>query len=211
MNKKTRSRPRFSRSSSRRSALAAVGEALAGASDSGSRTSPRSSPRPSGPSSTSSRPTPTGPSSSASSGGCAIPYPDTTENEFQKEYEERVRYADQNFGHYSPKRGSQTDRGFFYVVLGQAPRADPVHDPVAGLAPGAVVLQGGRGIRPAGLFLPHLLPARGDRRFPSLLADGRGPGEAGHPEHRAALKPRPGPNAYQAPSRASTASWPAPP
>ena len=47
------------------------------------------------------------------------PLPDTTENEFQKEYEERVRYADQNFGHDSPKRGSQTDRGFFYVVLGK--------------------------------------------------------------------------------------------
>jgi GWxTD domain-containing protein len=47
------------------------------------------------------------------------PYPDTAENEFQKEYEERVRYADQNFGHYSPKRGSQTDRGYFYVVLGK--------------------------------------------------------------------------------------------
>jgi GWxTD domain-containing protein len=47
------------------------------------------------------------------------PYPDTAENEFQKEYEERVRYADQNFGHYSPKRGSQTDRGYFYVALGK--------------------------------------------------------------------------------------------
>lgn len=47
------------------------------------------------------------------------PYPDTSENEFQKEYEERVRFADQNFGHYSPKRGSQTDRGYFYVVLGK--------------------------------------------------------------------------------------------
>lgn len=47
------------------------------------------------------------------------PYPDTAENEFQKEYEERVRFADQNFGHYSPKRGSQTDRGYFYVVLGK--------------------------------------------------------------------------------------------
>jgi GWxTD domain-containing protein len=47
------------------------------------------------------------------------PYPDTTENEFRKEYEDRVRYADQNFGHYSPKRGSQTDRGYFYVVLGK--------------------------------------------------------------------------------------------
>jgi GWxTD domain-containing protein len=47
------------------------------------------------------------------------PLPDTTENEFQKEYEERIRYADQNFGHDSPKRGSQTDRGFFYVALGK--------------------------------------------------------------------------------------------
>jgi GWxTD domain-containing protein len=47
------------------------------------------------------------------------PYPDTEANEFKKEYEERVRFADQNFGHYSPRRGSQTDRGFFYVVLGK--------------------------------------------------------------------------------------------
>jgi GWxTD domain-containing protein len=47
------------------------------------------------------------------------PLPDTSENEFQKEYEERIRYADQNFGHFSPKRGSQTDRGYFYVVLGK--------------------------------------------------------------------------------------------
>jgi GWxTD domain-containing protein len=46
------------------------------------------------------------------------PLPDTAENEFQKEYEERVRFADQTFGHFSPKRGSQTDRGFFYVLLG---------------------------------------------------------------------------------------------
>ncbi len=47
------------------------------------------------------------------------PLPDTSENEFQKEYEERIRYADQNFGHYSPKRGSQTERGFYYVLLGK--------------------------------------------------------------------------------------------
>ncbi len=47
------------------------------------------------------------------------PRPDTTENEFQKEYEERIRYADRTFGHFSPKRGSQTERGFFYLVLGQ--------------------------------------------------------------------------------------------
>jgi GWxTD domain-containing protein len=46
------------------------------------------------------------------------PFPDTNENEFQKEYEERIRFADQNFGHYSPKRGSQTDRGYYYLVLG---------------------------------------------------------------------------------------------
>ena len=46
------------------------------------------------------------------------PLPDTTANEFQKEYEERVRFADQNFGRYSPKRGSQTDRGYYYLVLG---------------------------------------------------------------------------------------------
>lgn len=46
------------------------------------------------------------------------PFPDTNENEFRKEYEERVRFADRTFGHFSPKRGSQTDRGFFYLVLG---------------------------------------------------------------------------------------------
>jgi len=46
------------------------------------------------------------------------PLPDTSVNEFQKEYEERISFADQKFGHFSPKRGSQTDRGFFYVVLG---------------------------------------------------------------------------------------------
>ncbi len=47
------------------------------------------------------------------------PRPDTEENEFRKEYEERVRFADQNFGRTSSKRGSQTDRGFYYVLLGQ--------------------------------------------------------------------------------------------
>ena len=47
------------------------------------------------------------------------PYPDTTENEFYKEYMERVRFADQNFGHESSKRGSQTERGYFYLLLGK--------------------------------------------------------------------------------------------
>jgi GWxTD domain-containing protein len=44
--------------------------------------------------------------------------PDTAENEFKKSYLERVRYADQTFGRESPKRGSQTDRGYYYLVLG---------------------------------------------------------------------------------------------
>jgi GWxTD domain-containing protein len=46
------------------------------------------------------------------------PYPDTAENEFEKEYMERVRFADQNFGRGTSKRGSQTDRGYYYLILG---------------------------------------------------------------------------------------------
>jgi GWxTD domain-containing protein len=46
------------------------------------------------------------------------PLPDTAENEFYKEYMDRVRAADQTFGHGSFKRGSQTERGYFYVLLG---------------------------------------------------------------------------------------------
>jgi GWxTD domain-containing protein len=47
------------------------------------------------------------------------PYPDTSENEFYKEYMERVRFADLNFGHESSRRGSQTERGYFYLLLGK--------------------------------------------------------------------------------------------
>ncbi len=47
------------------------------------------------------------------------PYPDTTDNEFFKEYMERVHFADQNFGRESAKRGSQTERGYFYLLLGK--------------------------------------------------------------------------------------------
>ncbi len=47
------------------------------------------------------------------------PFPDTAENEFAKEYMERVRFADQNFGRESSKRGSQTERGYFYLLLGK--------------------------------------------------------------------------------------------
>jgi GWxTD domain-containing protein len=46
------------------------------------------------------------------------PLPDTEENEFKKEYMGRVTFADAQFGHSSPKRGSQTERGFFYLLLG---------------------------------------------------------------------------------------------
>ncbi|MBN2246151.1 MAG: GWxTD domain-containing protein [Candidatus Aminicenantes bacterium] len=46
------------------------------------------------------------------------PLPDTEKNEFLEEYTERVRYADRQFGHDSPKKGSQTERGYFYIVLG---------------------------------------------------------------------------------------------
>jgi GWxTD domain-containing protein len=46
------------------------------------------------------------------------PFPDTTENEFYKEYIERIRFADQNFGHETSKRGSQTERGYHYLLLG---------------------------------------------------------------------------------------------
>src|SRR4030042_879519 len=49
------------------------------------------------------------------------PYPDTAENEFYKEYMERVRYADQNFGRAYWRRGSQTERGNFYLRLGNPP------------------------------------------------------------------------------------------
>jgi GWxTD domain-containing protein len=45
--------------------------------------------------------------------------PDTAENEFKREYMERVRFADRTFGHESPKRGSQTERGYYYLVLGK--------------------------------------------------------------------------------------------
>ncbi|MEW6367081.1 MAG: GWxTD domain-containing protein [Acidobacteriota bacterium] len=46
------------------------------------------------------------------------PLPDTSQNEFEKEYRERLWFADQTFGHDSPKRGSRTDRGFYYLLLG---------------------------------------------------------------------------------------------
>jgi len=49
------------------------------------------------------------------------PSPDTEENEFYKEYMARIRYADENFGHDTGKRGSRTEQGYYYLILG-APR-----------------------------------------------------------------------------------------
>jgi GWxTD domain-containing protein len=46
------------------------------------------------------------------------PLPDTSKNEFYEEYKERIRYADFEFGRQSSKKGNQTERGFFYLLLG---------------------------------------------------------------------------------------------
>ena len=46
------------------------------------------------------------------------PLPDTSENEFFKEYKERIKFADFEFGRQSSRKGSQTERGFFYLLLG---------------------------------------------------------------------------------------------
>jgi len=46
------------------------------------------------------------------------PLPDTQENEFYKEYMARIRFADLNFGRGAVKKGSQTERGYFYLLLG---------------------------------------------------------------------------------------------
>jgi GWxTD domain-containing protein len=46
------------------------------------------------------------------------PLPDTEQNEFYEEYMKRVKFADLNFGRESSKRGSQTERGYFYLLLG---------------------------------------------------------------------------------------------
>lgn len=46
------------------------------------------------------------------------PLPDTKENEFFLEYMKRVQFTDINFGHETSKKGSQTERGYFYLLLG---------------------------------------------------------------------------------------------
>jgi len=44
---------------------------------------------------------------------------DTAENEFYRDYLERVRFADQNFGVGSSRRGCLTERGYYYLLLGK--------------------------------------------------------------------------------------------
>jgi GWxTD domain-containing protein len=46
------------------------------------------------------------------------PLPDTAENEFYKQYMERIRFADQTFGRGTSRRGSRTERGYYYLLLG---------------------------------------------------------------------------------------------
>lgn len=47
------------------------------------------------------------------------PNPDTNENEFYREYLERVHFADRYFGIGSSKRGCLTERGYYYLLLGK--------------------------------------------------------------------------------------------
>jgi GWxTD domain-containing protein len=46
------------------------------------------------------------------------PLEETNENEFFKEYMKRIRFADLNFGRGTSRKGSQTERGHFYLLLG---------------------------------------------------------------------------------------------
>ena len=47
------------------------------------------------------------------------PLPETAENEFQKEYADRIRFADLNFHSGTGKKGSRTERGYYYLLLGR--------------------------------------------------------------------------------------------
>ena len=46
------------------------------------------------------------------------PRPDTSENEFYKEYMTRIRFADQTFHDGTSQKGHLTERGFYYLLLG---------------------------------------------------------------------------------------------
>ena len=86
-------------------------------------------------------------------------FPDTAENEFDKEYMERVRFADQNFGRDTSKRGSQTERGYFYLLLG-TPLERQLFTTQSQVWPLELwFYKGTVELRPAALLLSDLLPA----------------------------------------------------
>jgi GWxTD domain-containing protein len=60
--------------------------------------------------------------------------PDTPENEFYVEYMKRIQFADANFGRQSPRRGSQTERGYYYLLLGP-PIDRTIYDTVSQVIP----------------------------------------------------------------------------
>jgi GWxTD domain-containing protein len=60
--------------------------------------------------------------------------PDTPQNEFYEEYMKRVQFADANFGRQSSRRGSQTERGYYYLLLGP-PINRAIYDTVSQIIP----------------------------------------------------------------------------
>ncbi|NOR22261.1 MAG: GWxTD domain-containing protein [Candidatus Aminicenantes bacterium] len=62
------------------------------------------------------------------------PMPDTPENEFYAEYMKRVIFADSNFGRQSSRRGIQTERGYYYLLLGP-PISRTIYDTVSQVIP----------------------------------------------------------------------------
>jgi GWxTD domain-containing protein len=60
--------------------------------------------------------------------------PDTPENEFYVEYMKRIQFADANFGRQSSRRGSQTERGYYYLLLGP-PIDRTIYDTVSQVIP----------------------------------------------------------------------------
>jgi GWxTD domain-containing protein len=47
------------------------------------------------------------------------PTPGTPRNEFKEEHFRRIEYANKNFGRYSPFDGWATERGRYYIILGE--------------------------------------------------------------------------------------------
>jgi GWxTD domain-containing protein len=62
------------------------------------------------------------------------PMPDTPQNEFYEEYMKRIQFADAHFGRQSSRKGSQTDRGYYYLLLGP-PINRTIYDTVSQIIP----------------------------------------------------------------------------